>query len=207
MVRGGQAGTDLYTYAQAETALASMYGIPAEKQTGAFRGRIKQFRKLGFPLGLRPGTGNKTLYSLEQVAEWAICLEFARFGMTPQLIAETLKSQFFVLQDVFATALVFNEDFLTARDFNKDWLLVFYPETVEPREGIIFDVRSVKEMHESLDGLLDHGRFGLINLTRLLWRLQDRLEPEPSREPLDDATTRKAAEIFAAFNRLHGTNK
>jgi hypothetical protein len=81
----------MLTYAQAETVLARMHLADAEAQTGPFRSRIKNLRKLGIPLGLSPGKGKKLLYSMEYIYQWALCLELSQFGVDPTVIAEFVK--------------------------------------------------------------------------------------------------------------------
>ncbi len=79
-----------FTYAQAETILAALFGADAEVQRRAFRGRLKHLKRLGIPLGSRPGRGSKVDYELEHVYQWAWCLELEEFGLDPTLIVASV---------------------------------------------------------------------------------------------------------------------
>ncbi len=76
-----------FTYAQAEAVLAGLFGADERVQKAAFRGRLKLLKRLGIPLGSRPGRGSKVDYELEHVYQWAWCLELEEFGLDPTLIA------------------------------------------------------------------------------------------------------------------------
>jgi hypothetical protein len=73
-----------YTYAQVEAALARMHGID-ERSAGAFRGRIKNFQRLGI-VPSSPGKGKKIVYSFADTVRWGLCLELSEFGMAPEYI-------------------------------------------------------------------------------------------------------------------------
>ncbi|KAA2242095.1 hypothetical protein [Salinarimonas soli] len=75
-----------FTYAQAETILAGLFGADERVQKAAFRGRLKHLKRLGIPLGSRPGRGSKVDYELEHIYQWAWCLELEEFGLDPSLI-------------------------------------------------------------------------------------------------------------------------
>lgn len=80
---GGNPGASMYTYAQAETILARLYEADEQTQRNAFRGRLKHLKRVGIPLNMSPGRGKKVLYTREHLFQWALCLEFAEFGIDP----------------------------------------------------------------------------------------------------------------------------
>ena len=71
-----------YTYAQVERSLARMFHLPI----GSLRGRVKHFQKLGI-VRFNPGRGKKIPYTLADAFRWALALEFAEFGIDPNIIA------------------------------------------------------------------------------------------------------------------------
>ena len=96
--REAQGATDVYSYAQAETVLARLYGADEQVQRGAFRGRLKHFKRLGIPLNMAPGRGKKIFYTKEHVFQWSICLEFSEFGIDPTLTARFIHEFWRVFQ-------------------------------------------------------------------------------------------------------------
>src|SRR4051794_23838050 len=78
----------MYTYAQAETVLARLYGADEQAQLGAFRGRLKHLKRVNIPLNMSPGRGAKVAYTREHVFQWAVCLEFSEFGFDPVLTSK-----------------------------------------------------------------------------------------------------------------------
>jgi hypothetical protein len=84
----------VFTYAQAETILGKLYGVPDQAtQRGAFRGRLKHLLRLGIPLGSRPGKGVRVAYGAEHLYQWAFCLELEEVGLDPTVIVRMLKAQ------------------------------------------------------------------------------------------------------------------
>jgi hypothetical protein len=75
-----------FSHAQAEAVLAGLFGADERVQKAAFRGRLKHLKRLGVPLGSRPGRGSKIDYELEHIYQWAWCLELEEFGLDPTLI-------------------------------------------------------------------------------------------------------------------------
>lgn len=69
-----------------------MYAAEGDVIAKAFRGRLKNFRKLGIPLNHAPGKGAKVQYADEQVWQWLWCLELSEFGIDPRQIAAFLRS-------------------------------------------------------------------------------------------------------------------
>jgi hypothetical protein len=86
-VAGGEAESPdepKYTYAQVEAALADHHEIDG-RSVGAFRGRIKNFQRLGI-VPSSPGKGKKITYDFAAVVKWGLCLELAEFGIAPEYI-------------------------------------------------------------------------------------------------------------------------
>ena len=79
----------MFSYAEAETILARLHHAERD-QTGAFRGRLQHLKKLGIPLGVRPGRGKKINYEPEHLYQWALCLEYAQLGLDPAYIAQLI---------------------------------------------------------------------------------------------------------------------
>lgn len=100
----------MLSYADAETTLFRLhndYGLAGvEVQRGAFRGRLKHLKRLGIPLGSRPGQGKKIIYSYEQIYQWAFCLEMEQFGIDPLQISDFMKFNWntFVYKEAFRPA-------------------------------------------------------------------------------------------------------
>jgi hypothetical protein len=80
-----------FTYGQAETILARLYGADETVQRGAFRARIQNLRKHGIPLGFQVGKGKNAVYELEQLYQWAFCLELAEFGVDPAVAVRMVR--------------------------------------------------------------------------------------------------------------------
>jgi hypothetical protein len=83
----------LFSYGQLETLIARIYGASAKAQTGALRGRIRHLRRLGLPIGLARGSGNKITYGKKQVYELGFCLQLEQLGVDPNLAARLLKAR------------------------------------------------------------------------------------------------------------------
>jgi hypothetical protein len=81
----------LYSYAEVERALAAAFGVDAERQRGALRGRLKHLQRLGLP-GLEAGKGTRVQYSRAQANQWLLALLMAEIGIDPTIIAKTIKA-------------------------------------------------------------------------------------------------------------------
>lgn len=79
-----------FGYARVKSALAKIFDVE-DAQEGAFRGRLKHFRKLGIPAE-NPGKGTRLQYSASDIFQLLICLELSEFGIDPTLIVEIVKS-------------------------------------------------------------------------------------------------------------------
>jgi hypothetical protein len=81
----------MLTYAEAESALAAIYQASGKPQAGAFRGRLKHFKRLGIPLGVNPGRGKKIGYGRNELYQWCFCLELSEFGVDPSIIVKIVR--------------------------------------------------------------------------------------------------------------------
>ncbi|MBA2400591.1 MAG: hypothetical protein H0V72_18205 [Bradyrhizobium sp.] len=80
------------SYAKAEFILASLHNASGDIQKNAFRGRLKHLKRLGIPLNSAPGRGKKIDYFEDDLLQWALCLEFAEFGMDPTTIVRFVET-------------------------------------------------------------------------------------------------------------------
>jgi hypothetical protein len=83
----------MLTYSQLETALARVYGADEIAQAGVFRGRLAHLRRLGIPVGIKPGRGRHIEYDETMVWQWALCLELCEFGVDPIAIVELVEKR------------------------------------------------------------------------------------------------------------------
>ncbi len=71
----------MWSYAEVEASLARLHMCAPDK-IGALRGRLQHFQKLGLKPS-SPGKGTRIVYTLEDIAKWALALEFAELGIDP----------------------------------------------------------------------------------------------------------------------------
>ncbi len=71
----------MWSYAEVEDVLAMLHMCATDK-IGSLRGRLQHFQKLGLKPS-SPGKGTRIAYTLEDIAKWALALEFAEFGVDP----------------------------------------------------------------------------------------------------------------------------
>jgi hypothetical protein len=83
----------VFTYGEAETALARVYAAEGGPQQGAFRGRLKALKKLGIPLGSHPGRGRKIEYGYDELYQWMLCLELAELGVDPAVVGKLMRDR------------------------------------------------------------------------------------------------------------------
>lgn len=81
--------TATFGYAQVELILARVFDAE-DAQRGAFRGRLKHFRKLGIP-AKNPGKGSRLQYSASDLFQLLIALELSEFNIDPNLIVKILQ--------------------------------------------------------------------------------------------------------------------
>jgi hypothetical protein len=76
-------------YARVESILARVFDAE-DAQRGAFRGRLKHFRKLGIPAE-NPGKGSRLQYSASDLFQLLIALELSEFNIDPNLIVKIVQ--------------------------------------------------------------------------------------------------------------------
>jgi len=154
----------MFTYQTVENALARANKVP-ESGIGAFRGKIKHFRRLGM-VPESPGKGKKISYERETVYGWAICLELAQFGIDPTVIRDMLWRWD---SGKFLKALI--QKTITS---TKESYFVFNPPF--GGEGMISPIiHSLDELKRpELSVLMT--RMGLINLSHVLLEVEKALE-------------------------------
>lgn len=79
-----------FGYAQVERALARVFGMPPEVQTGMLRGRLIHLRRLGFgPRG--EGRGTRISYDRAAVERWLIALKLEDVGVDPMVVISLIE--------------------------------------------------------------------------------------------------------------------
>jgi hypothetical protein len=87
--RHSPSATATFGYARVESILAKVFDAE-DAQRGAFRGRLKHFRKLGIPAE-NPGKGSRLQYSASDLFQLLIALELAEFNIDPTLIVKIVQ--------------------------------------------------------------------------------------------------------------------
>lgn len=72
-----------------EAVLARMNGIAPSKRT-AFQSRLKNFHRLGFPIGFKQHKGKAALYDPAQAMMMALAIELTQLGLSPELVVRAL---------------------------------------------------------------------------------------------------------------------
>jgi hypothetical protein len=94
----------MFRYPQVEDIFGRLYGAAGAAKTGALRGRITHLRRLGLPLGVARGSGNKIAYGKEQVYEFGFCLQLEQSGVDPSLAAKLLQAHRDYVLNAYARA-------------------------------------------------------------------------------------------------------
>ncbi len=95
-----------WTFGELEAALASVHSIAPTKRT-AFQSRLKNFHRLGYPLGFKGAKGKAAKYSPLQIIELALAMEMTQLGMPPERSSDLLISNRWPI--LMATELVARE--------------------------------------------------------------------------------------------------
>lgn len=79
----------MITFGELEASLAAIHDIADTKRT-AFQARLKNFHRLGYPVGLKTTKGKAATYSPGQVVEMALALELTELGLPPERVVRVL---------------------------------------------------------------------------------------------------------------------
>lgn len=78
------------SFSQVSFVLAFAAGIPSEK-VETFQSRLKQWQKMGFPVGVNVGRGVKAKYGRTQLYQLAVMLRLMKLGLTPERAIEVVQ--------------------------------------------------------------------------------------------------------------------
>lgn len=80
-----------WTFGELESVLASVHDIDQTKRT-AFQSRLKNFHRLGYPLGFKAVKGKAATYTPLQIIEMALAVEMTQLGLPPERLIHVLCS-------------------------------------------------------------------------------------------------------------------
>lgn len=72
-----------WTFGELEGVLSSVHFIDQSKRT-AFQSRLKNFHRLGYPLGFKAVKGKAATYTPLQIIEMALAVEMTQLGLPPE---------------------------------------------------------------------------------------------------------------------------
>lgn len=72
-----------WTFGELEGVLAGVHYIDQSKRT-AFQSRLKNFHRLGYPLGFRAVKGRAATYTPMQIIDMALAVEMTQLGLPPE---------------------------------------------------------------------------------------------------------------------------
>jgi len=81
----------VWTFGELESVLASVHGIDQTKRT-AFQSRLKNFHRLGYPLGFKAVKGKAANYTPLQIIDMALAVEITQLGLPPERASRVLTS-------------------------------------------------------------------------------------------------------------------
>lgn len=116
----------MVSYLQAEEIFAHLHGATGSAKTGALRGRVIHFRRLGLPLGIAPGSGNKISYTKDQIFQFCFCLDVSELGIDPRLAAKLLQGRHDYILHAYSRAQ-------RALENGEDWFFVLWAEFMAAR--------------------------------------------------------------------------
>lgn len=87
-----------FSYAQIERLVAAMHGIlPARRS--ALEGRLKHFKRLGFPSGVNTGRGIAAKYNISAVLRLVVAFELLQLGIMPEKAVALIRGMNLILVD------------------------------------------------------------------------------------------------------------
>jgi hypothetical protein len=130
----------MFTYKQVEALFADLYRAPPEGM-GALRGRLKNLKRLGVPMGSHTGKGTRVDYTVEQVWEWAFCLELMECGLDPATIVRIVKEWHAQIRGEFRRAAKDDRELFLVlyplRLMSTSWWSVNHPRLAQVRQALI----------------------------------------------------------------------
>ncbi|MHA3840493.1 hypothetical protein ACX0GZ_04650 [Sphingomonas aestuarii] len=79
------------TFGEVETILGARFMIDPDRHT-AFRGRLQNLQRKGFPAGVNTGKGTPAVYGFAQLADMMLVFSFIDLGMLPDQAVELANS-------------------------------------------------------------------------------------------------------------------
>ena len=131
-----------FGYAQVELALAKVFDVE-DTQQGAFRGRLKHFRKLGIPEE-NPGKGRRLQYTPSDLFQLLVALELSEFDIDPTLIVQIVQQHWKLRKGFFATIRLAQR--LPSENPSGDWLVIMRPCFMSASLGQRRMIQSATEM-------------------------------------------------------------
>ena len=122
------------SYARVEAALAKVFDVE-DAQQGAFRGRLKHFRKLGIPAET-PGKGARLRYTPSDLFQLLVALELSEFDIDPTLIVDIVRRHW-KTKDGFHETIRLAQQFPNEdpNDPSGDWLVIMRPHFMSASLG------------------------------------------------------------------------
>ena len=172
-----------FSYGELEAVIASVFNAQSADALPKLRARYKKLQLLGIPTGPRPTRGQRFRYSLIQLAEVTLCLEFAEFGFDPSFIANILilhsheyKSEDFpeVLPFTFVVSMLLSISIL--QRLNHYTLVAFEPSLMSAKWSLgdnfsIWLGRSEDRFSDALG--VDCPRLIIVNMINLATRFRE----------------------------------
>jgi hypothetical protein len=186
----------MFKYKQVEALLVGLYHVPPEAM-GALRGRLKNLKRLGIPSGSHTGKGTRVDYTVEQVWQWAFCLELMECGLDPATIVRIVKAHWPEIRDEFKyVARVVRRPTKDNARFMVLMPLNLMSSTWGGREWTFIEAGPLKAVQGSISGVIEaHRATGTptrllaFNLTRVVLAIRAATKeaaPDESEEAAQD---------------------
>jgi len=173
------------SFGQIEGILADQHDIASDKRT-AFQARLKNFLRLGLPIGQKIGKGRPTNYSARDLLYLALVLEFAQIGLTPESAVRIVVDNGLPLMMATRFTVYWAEQGLVdERDVESDMFLYVVPNALrhltnaggdfDESASASFFYGSMPIIRQNLARLSvwPRRRVALINLTELIFDLSE----------------------------------